>query len=162
MTFRRRSGFKPEPLSEARENSGMGKKVLLTGKVVGGAKKAAYFTQLDWVQEQCLEKLRFKPYPGTLNIELTPESLAVLQGIEKHAKIELVPPDTSCCEARVLSLTVGPVCGALVMPGEDVRIHGKRIVEVIAPVRLKDTLNVTDGDEVTLIVETSTQEKEHA
>jgi CTP-dependent riboflavin kinase len=137
----------------------MGKKVVLTGRVVSGAKKAAWFTQLDWVQEQCLEKLRFKPYPGTLNIELTPESLAVLQELEKHVKVELVPPDASSCEAKVLSLSVGSVSGALVMPSEDVRIHGKRIIEVIAPVKLKDALNLTDGDEVTLIVETSLQEK---
>ena len=25
----------------------------ISGKVVGGAGKAAHFTQLDWVQEQC-------------------------------------------------------------------------------------------------------------
>ncbi len=140
----------------------MGKRVVLTGRIMSGAKKAAYFTQLDWVQEECLQKLRFKPYPGTLNIELTPESLTVLHEIEKHAMTELVPPDSSWCQARVLSLSVGHVSGALVMPSEDVRIHGKAIIEVIAPVSLKDALNLRDGDEVTLIVEASVHEKEPA
>jgi CTP-dependent riboflavin kinase len=153
MTFRRKRGFKGELRSRAKEKPAMGKRVVLTGRIVSGAKKAAYFTQLDWVQEQCLEKLRFKPYPGTLNIELTPASLAILQEIDKRVMTELVPSDPTWCQARVLSLSIGHISGALVTPSEDVRIHGRGIVEVIAPVRLKDALNLKDGDEVTLVVE---------
>jgi CTP-dependent riboflavin kinase len=48
------------------------------------------------------------------------------------------------------------------MPSEDVRIRGKGIIEVIASVRLKDMLNLRDGDEVTLMVEGSVHEKEPA
>jgi CTP-dependent riboflavin kinase len=40
----------------------------------------------------------------------------------------------------------------MIFPAEDVRIHGKSIVEIIAPVRLKDVLNIEDGDQVTLTV----------
>ena len=49
----------------------------ITGKIVSGIKQGAYFTQLDWVQEQCLMKLGFRPFPGTLNLEI-PEESAVL------------------------------------------------------------------------------------
>ena len=48
----------------------MNERYTLTGKIVSGARQAAFFTQLDWVLEQCRQKLGFKPYPGTLNLEI--------------------------------------------------------------------------------------------
>jgi CTP-dependent riboflavin kinase len=129
----------------------------LTGKVVSGTRRAAFFTQLDWVQEQCAAKLGFKPYPGTLNIELSSQSLTNLRVLEKEAKTEFVPPDPKYCVARLLSVSLSSIAGAMIFPAEDVRIHGKSIVEIIAPVRLKDVLNIEDGDQVTLTV---VQEKE--
>ena len=124
----------------------------LTGKVVSGARRAAFFTQLDWVQEQCAAKLGFKPYPGTLNIELSSQSLINLRVLEKEAKTEFVPPDPKYCVARLLSVSLSSIAGAMIFPAEDVRIHGKSIVEIIAPVRLKDVLNIEDGDQITFTV----------
>ena len=70
----------------------MSNKLILKGRVVSGAKKAAFFTQLDWVLEQCSEKLGFEPFPGTLNIEILPESLLDAESIQEEKGIELVPP----------------------------------------------------------------------
>jgi riboflavin kinase len=125
---------------------------VLNGKVVSGVRKAAYFTQLDWVQEQCMEKLGFRPYPGTLNVEISEESLPIIEALQKEQGIELNPPDTEFCAARAMLLSVGSVSGAIIIPAEDVRVHGKSIVEVISPLRLKDALQVKDGDSLTLIV----------
>ncbi|MGD8983003.1 MAG: CTP-dependent riboflavin kinase [Desulfobacteraceae bacterium] len=125
---------------------------VLNGKVVSGVRKAAYFTQLDWVQEQCMEKLGFRPYPGTLNVEISEESLSIIEALQKEQGIELNPPDTEFCAARAMLLSVGSVSGAIIIPAEDVRVHGKSIVEVISPLRLKDALQVKDGDSLTLIV----------
>ena len=125
---------------------------VLNGKVVSGVRKAAYFTQLDWVQEQCKEKLGFKPYPGTLNVEISEESLPVVEALQREQGIELNPPDTEFCAARAMLLSIGSVTGAIIIPAEDVRVHGKNIVEVISPLRLKDALQVKDGDSLTLIV----------
>jgi CTP-dependent riboflavin kinase len=130
----------------------MQKQWVLKGKVVSGVRKAAYFTQLDWVQEQCLERLGFRPYPGTLNVEISEESLPILEVLQREQGIELIPPDTKFCAARAMLLSVGNVSGALIIPAEDVRVHGKNIVEVISPLRLKDALQVKDGDPLTLIV----------
>ena len=124
----------------------------LSGRVVSGSRKASFFTQLDWVQEQCATKLGFSPYPGTLNVELSPESVVHLRAYEKEAKTEFIPPDPKYCVARLLSVSLSSIEGALIFPAEDVRIHGKRIVEIIAPVRLKDVLNIKDGDQVTFTV----------
>ncbi len=133
----------------------MSNKQVLKGRVVSGAKKAAFFTQLDWVLQQCLEKLGFKPFPGTLNIEILPESILDVESIQKEKGIELVPPDqihSGFCTAQVLPVSIGMANAAIIIPSEKVRIHGKNIIEVIAPMSLKDALNVNDGDIVTLII----------
>jgi len=133
----------------------MSNKCTLKGKIVSGAKKAAFFTQLDWVLEQCSEKLGFKPFPGTLNVEILPESLLDAESIQEEKSIELVPPDSNdatFCTAQVLPVSIEEVNAAIIIPAEKVRVHGKNIIEVIAPMSLKDTLNIDDGDTVTLTI----------
>jgi len=130
----------------------MSNKRVLKGRVVSGAKKAAFFTQLDWVLEQCSEKLGFKPFPGTLNIEILPESFLGVESIQKEKVIELIPPDPTFCIAQVLPVSIEGIDAAVIIPEEKVRMHGKDIIEVIAPVSLKDALNIDDGDTVTLTI----------
>jgi len=126
---------------------------VLNGRVVSGAREAAFFTQLDWVQEQCESKLGFKPYPGTLNLEIGEEGSSVIGALKGEEGITLIPPDPKFCIAQALPLSVGTVRGAIIIPSEDVNIHGKNIVEVMAPVRLKDTLGIKDGDSVALVIQ---------
>ena len=130
----------------------MNKELVLTGKIVSGVRQAAYFTQLDWVQDQCLEKLGFRPYPGTLNVEIEKNSLPVLEKMQKQEATKLIPADPNFCTARVLPVSLGSAKGAIIIPAEDVQVHGKNIVEILAPVSIKDTLNVNDGDSVTVII----------
>ena len=125
---------------------------VLKGRVISGARKAGFFTQLDWVQEQCLSKLGFRPYPGTLNIEICDEDLSVIEAIKNVEGITLIPPNPKFCIAQAFPISVSTVCGAIIVPSEDVNIHGKTIVEVMAPVRLKDALGIADGDLVALLV----------
>ena len=42
------------------------------------------------------------------------------------------------------------VSGAIVAPAEDVGVHGKNIIEIMAPISLKEALDVADGDEIML------------
>lgn len=125
---------------------------ILKGRVVSGAREAAFFTQLDWVQVQCQAKLGFKPYPGTLNLEIDEEGVSVIQVLKKEEGITLIPPDPQYCVAQALPLMVGDIRGALIIPSEDVNIHGKNIVEVMAPVKLKGALGLTEGDPVVLAI----------
>jgi CTP-dependent riboflavin kinase len=41
---------------------------------------------------------------------------------------------------------------AVVIPAEEVRVHGKNIIEVISDQRLKDVLKVDEGDFVILSI----------
>jgi len=134
----------------------MSNKRVLKGRVVSGAKKAAFFTQLDWVLEQCWQKLRFKPFPGTLNVEILPECLLDVESIQKEKGIELIPPDqihSAFCTAQVLPVSIEKANAAIIIPSEKVRVHGKNIIEVIAPMSLKDALNVNNGDTVTITIQ---------
>ena len=125
----------------------------ISGKIVGGAKQGAFFTQLDWVQEQCLQKLGFKPFPGTLNIEIAHENLAIIEALQVQAGIELVPPDSAFCSGFVFPIIVEGISGVMVAPAEDVRVHAKNIIEIISPLGLKDALGVEDGDWVTVTID---------
>ena len=137
---------------ELKENKGRQDHWFLKGRVVSGAREASFFTQLEWVQLQCQRKLGFKPFPGTLNLEIGEESLSVMEVIKRVKAVALIPPDPKYCEARALPLIVGGIGGALIIPSEDVNIHGKNIVEVIAPVKLKGALGLTEGDSVVLAI----------
>jgi CTP-dependent riboflavin kinase len=124
----------------------------LTGKIVSGVKQAARFTNLDWVQKQCMEKLGFKPYPGTLNLEIAGKDLKIVEALQRENAIAFISPDPQFCNAMVFPISIGGISGAIVLPEEKVRLHGKNIVEVISHLRLKEALHVADGDRITLIV----------
>ena len=125
---------------------------ILTGKIVSGAGEASFFTALDWVKKQCAEKLHFSPYPGTLNIEIDEDSLPVLRELQKGPGVKLLSPDPNFCNARALPAFLKNIGGAIIIPDEEVNIHGKNILEVMAPVCLKETLSLDDGDRVNLVV----------
>jgi CTP-dependent riboflavin kinase len=131
----------------------LSKNPVFTGKIVSGIKQGAFFTQLDWVQEQCLEKLGFKPYPGTLNLKIANENIAIIEALQAQDGIELVPPDSNFCAGFVYPITVEGISGAMVAPAEDVRAHGKNIIEIISHLGLKDALGVEDGDWVTVTID---------
>lgn len=121
----------------------------MKGTIVKGAGRATYFTGLSWVQKQCTDKLGFKPYPGTLNVELSPDDARLLENPPAPI-VELTSPDPAFCNARALPVSVGPLSGALILPAEDVKIHAPNIVEIICPVHIKDSLGVEDGAAVTI------------
>ena len=129
----------------------MSDQLTVTGKIVSGEKKGAFFTQLDWVQNQCQEKLGFKPFPGTLNLEIQADKIPHIEALFKRSGIELVPPDPKFCTGHVYPVSIMGVKGALVAPAEDVRVHGKNIIELIAPTCLKEAMDADDGDEIMLV-----------
>ena len=118
----------------------------MKGKIVSGVGKAAQFTQLEWVQDQCERNLGFRPYPGTLNLEIAEEEIDFLEARFITQGIRLIPPDPGFCEARAIPVVVGEIRGALILPDEKVRVHGRATIEFLAPVKMKEALRVKDGD----------------
>ena len=124
----------------------------ITCKIVSGVKQGAFFTQLDWVQEQCLQKLGFKPFPGTLNLEIAHENMRIIEALQAQEGIELVPPDSNFCAGFVFPISIEGISGAMVAPAANVRVHAKNIIEIISHLGLKNALGVEDGDWVTLTI----------
>ena len=114
---------------------------------------------LEWVQETLREKLQFIPYPATLNLHPTSEQdQSLWQTIRSDVLgIPVSPPDPSDCRARLFPVeieTVPPktgkkLQGAVLFP--EVSDYPLDKIEVIAPVHLKETLDVHDGEQLTLV-----------
>ena len=124
----------------------------ITGTIVSGAGKAAGFTRLDWVRNQCREKLGFTPYPGTLNIHVDGGGTDHAARLLQTPAVRLVPPDAGFCDAMAVPATVQGISAAVILPEETVRVHGTHIIEVLAPVSIRETLGLADGDTVRLRV----------
>ena len=126
--------------------------MILTGVITSGAGQGAYFTQVDWVQQQCNEKLGFKPYPGTLNLKIVSDDIPLVTSLDQKKGIELVSPDPKFCNAKAFPVKLGSIKGAVIMPEEKVRVHAGNIIEIIAPLNIKTSLSVADGDGLTISV----------
>ncbi len=127
--------------------------IRLVGNVISGLGEGSFYMSLDGYVKQFIEKLGFKPYPGTLNIKLKPEYvkyklyLDALPGtyIEGFSNGMRTYGGVKCFKASVHGL-----------PGAVLVIerthHGFDTIEVISPYRLRDELSLKDGDEVEVLV----------
>jgi CTP-dependent riboflavin kinase len=128
------------------------KTIVIHGVIVSGTGQGAYFTQVDWVQQQCNEKLGFKPYPGTLNLKIGSGDIPLVESLNQKKGIELLSPDPKFCNAKAFPVKLGSIKGAIIMPEEKVRVHAGNIIEIIAPLNIKTSLTVADGDVLTISV----------
>ncbi len=122
----------------------------ISGVIQSGVGQGAFFTQVDWVVKQCEDMLGYKPFPGTLNVHVRDEDLNKLEKFLESTDCVLLPDDPAFCAARVKKVMVNNIPAAIVLPSEDVRVHENRVMEIIASTRLKDALNLEDGDSVTI------------
>jgi riboflavin kinase, archaea type len=132
----------------------------ITGIVESGRQKAAFFTELPWVQEQCREKLGFFPYPGTLNIRLDSRSLAEWKRIPSTSRPRLIPPEDNVCTAELQPADIQGIPGAVIILPKEYDIHDVRVIEVLAPCNLKKTLNIRDSDPLTLVFTCGPEQKD--
>jgi len=128
----------------------MNDRITITGRIESGIQKGAFFTQLDWVQQQCHQKLGFKPYAGTLNLAIAEDAVPMVAELLQKSGMPLVSPDARFCSGHVYPVSVMGVSGAILAPAEEVKAHGSNIIELIAPIGLKEALDVKDGDEIML------------
>jgi len=115
------------------------------GKVFSGKGEGAEFIKLPWVRKQIMEKFGFIPYVGTLNVRLAEESLAV-KNLLKAKAIE-ISPTTGYCRGKCFEAYLrGNLKCAIVIP--EIASYPEDIIEVIAPINLRERLQLKDGDTV--------------
>jgi riboflavin kinase len=131
----------------------------LRGMIFSDLGEAKLFMGLDWVKRAIEERVGFLPYPGTLNLSLESDKDQLLwREVKTSLKgIEIPPADPSFCAARLYRAEIED---ARVLGGERLRAavivpevegYPENKIEVVAPVPVKETLCVHDGD--LLIVE---------
>jgi riboflavin kinase len=135
------------------------RRVELTGTVTSGMGEGRHYISLPGYMSQFRERLDYEPFEGTLNVELSEESVRRRAAMES---VDPVPIDGWENEDR----TYGPaVCyPATVRTGDGDRYerahvitperthHDEDQLEVIAPEKLRDELELADGDHVTVLV----------
>jgi riboflavin kinase len=131
----------------------------LEGTVTSGMGEGRHYISLPGYMEQFRDRLGYEPFAGTLNVELTEESVRARAGM---ASLDAVPIDGWEDEER----TFGPAtCYAASISTDDDSVetahiivpdrthHDETQLEVIAPTKLRDELALDDGDTITVRVE---------
>jgi riboflavin kinase len=125
------------------------KRIELNGKVFSSRGEGKKFLELPWVKRQIKQKLGFSPYPGTLNVRLSEESVKRKKLLEKAHPIKVYPAD-GYCSGKLIKALIGKLECAIVVP--EVAGYPKEVLEIIAPVNLRETLQLEDGCAVTVTV----------
>ena len=125
------------------------------GVVFSGLGEGGYYMSLEGYVRQIEEKFGFKPYPGTLNVRLTGRSELL-----KRVKLDEYPSimisgfsdgRRTYGSVRAYKASInGYRPAAVVIPSRTV--HKIDVIEVIAPVNLREQLNLRDGDHVRVTV----------
>ncbi|AEA12641.1 Riboflavin kinase [Thermoproteus uzoniensis 768-20] len=128
--------------------------IRLEGYVARGLGEGAFYVSLEGYRRQIEEKLGFTPYPGTLNVVLTADSLIYRRYLEALPGILIKGFSDGVRtygNVKAFKCKVGGIdCALLVIERTH---HGPEVVEIIAPVRLRDALALNDGDPVSVEVQ---------
>ncbi|MBN1244946.1 CTP-dependent riboflavin kinase [Candidatus Bathyarchaeota archaeon] len=125
------------------------KRIKLSGTVFSGGGEGKKFLELPWVKRQITEKLGFVPYSGTLNVKLSEESAKRRKLLEKAPSVKICPAD-GYCNGLLFKALIGTLECAIVVP--EVAGYPKNLLEIIASVNLRETLQLEDGSEVAVTV----------
>ncbi len=127
-------------------------KAVIKGKVKTGLGEGRYYMSQEGYIMQFVEKLGFKPYPGTLNIDV--DAMQALAFINSLTQFRINGFDSK--ERTFGALTAYKVkvkdieCGVVI---PDRTTHDRSTLEVISPYYLRDKLGLKDADEITIIGE---------
>ncbi len=132
--------------------------IQVTGVVFSDLGRAGAFLDIGWVRDAIRERVGFEPYPGTLNVRARGADVNRWEEVRRHGvKILLPSPDPGFCNAFLFTGSLGGGDSgpgarervAVVVP--EVKEYPADKLEIIAPVSLKQTRSVRDGDELTVV-----------
>ncbi len=125
--------------------------VTLEGTLFTGLGEGAYYVSKEGYRKQFIEKLGFDPYPGTLNLKLTTDyDIKTRSELEAYPAIELQGfqnetrsfGNVRCYPAIINNKVKGAIMTAM-------RTHyDASVVEIVAPVYLRTSLKLKDGQKI--------------
>jgi len=128
-------------------------KTELEGVVVSGLGEGQYYISVSGYMKQFQEKLGFTPFPGTLNVKIKEYCFDARKKMEELPCIKIdgfsdgqrTYGASDCYPAKINAIR-----GYIIVPE---RTHYQTdLLEMIAPVKMREALNLTDGEEVTVVV----------
>ena len=123
--------------------------IRLVGRVVSGLGEGAFYISLEGYKRAIEERLGFTPFPGTLNIKLDPQYMPYRRYLDGLPGV-VIPGFSNGLRTygavKAFRARVNGVEGAVVMPERT--HHPTDVIEVVAPVKLRDALGLRDGDVV--------------
>ena len=125
----------------------------LYGHVITGLGEGQYYIAKEGYMSQFREKLDFKPFPGTLNVRLTDQSaqmrdsMDIIQPLVIHGFND---GERSFGGVKCYPVEIEGMKGAVIIP--DRTHYPADLLEIIAPVKLREMLGISDGDEVKIVV----------
>ncbi len=120
----------------------------IDGEVTAGLGKAAYFLSQEFYTREFKKNLGFIPYPGTLNVIVEEKYLNEINEIKDNCR-NLIKPDEGFGAVKYIRARLNDkITGAIVFPAKTT--HEENYLEFIAKTRLRDELNLKDGDIVHL------------
>ncbi len=128
--------------------------ISIEGRLCSGLGEGASFTGLDWVARQFRQKLGYEPHPGTLNLSLAGEAwISAREQMHMAAGIAIEPAGGFCAAKCFAVLIEGCIEGAAILP--EVAAYPDDKLEIVAPVAVRQALQLSDGDRVSLCVHIS-------
>jgi riboflavin kinase len=122
--------------------------IILKGTVAAGVGGGKDYLDGQPVKQAIEAVVGFKPFSGTLNVRLSEES--ALKRLELHQdKEDGIRPQVGSFPGALIKARIGPFDCAIIHP-EDPG-YPEDIIEVIAPVNLREKLNLSDGSQVIIV-----------
>jgi riboflavin kinase len=123
--------------------------ILFEGTVFSGEGRGKKFVELPWFKRQVEEKLGFSPYLGTLNLLLTEKNVENRRLLEVSDGLT-VEPQTGYYSGIMFRANINGLECAVVIP--IMPNYPNDVLEVIAPIYLREKLKLTNGSLVTVSV----------
>lgn len=134
--------------------------LVVEGSVETGLGEGSYYITLPGYTAQFKDRLGFSPYPGTLNLRPAESMRSAVERLRASSGVKI---NGFTAEGRSFG---GATChlatlfrsdrieesalGAMIIPH---RTHYRRVIEIISPWFLREKLDLSDGDQVTMEVE---------
>jgi riboflavin kinase, archaea type len=123
--------------------------ITLRGKIAAGFGEGQYYISREGYRNQLVQKLGIDPFPGTLNLVIhEPLELHEIEAVKIEGFIDenRTFGECTCFPARIADIKC-----AIVRPERT--SYPLNLIEIIAPVNLRNALKVSDGDEVIVALE---------
>ena len=132
----------------------------LEGSVLKGLGEGQYYVSIPQYKKQFEEKLHFVPFPGTLNVQLSKNSSLLRKTLREMPAVRIEgfsDGERTFGGGSCYSVNICGIEAAVIAPE---RTHyPSDLIEIIAPVKLRDALELKDGDKVVIQVKKQGMEK---